>query len=222
MYDVAESKRWILDWFHGGRLSSFADFIGSPGGRALSVGCGTARLETHYLSDRFEEITCIEPRGSLLPDEAPDNLTFVETSVPPIPFETGAYGSIVGCGVTEHIRDERGFVQEAHRVLSDSGALFLTAPIEVGIGGFIRHLGRCFVDPEFDHFPDGVTRYVDYSIEELTKRTPRDKNTLAHRYYNYQYLLGDLDEHFESVRVTGWPLSVMKSLNLILFISARK
>lgn len=222
MYSSSAGRDWILKYFHGGRFSSFASFIGEPGGTCLSVGCGTGIFETEYLSDRVETIYAIDPTREFLEDANREDVTAIQASSPPMPFAPESFDSIVAAGVIEHLPDERKFLDGAYDVLKPSGNLYLTVPIEVGLGGFFRHIGRCYTDPGVPIFPDGKRRYVDYSLSELLKRVPRDKHTGDHRYYNYTYLLEDIRERFTDTEVRGWPLPPTKLPNLIYFVSARK
>lgn len=225
MYQAPNNREWILKWFHGGRLADFADFIDKNDGVAVSVGCGTGVFETEYLDEMFDCIYAVDPvrskvRAVLDHGQSSDRIEVLQGAVPPIPFDTDSVDAVIGAGVTEHLPDERGFIVDAHRVLKPDGKLYLTAPVEVGLGGLLRHWGRYFTTPNARIVPEGRLRYFKYSLPELLKTVPREENSLSHRYYNYTYLLSDLHEWFDTVSVYGWPVAVPGIPKLILFIAA--
>lgn len=221
MYSAPEGREWILKWFHGGRLESFANFIGDESGICLSVGCGTGIFETEYIDGRFDEIYALDPTRRKLKEIDKGEVIPLQSAVPPIPFSENVLDVIVASGVVEHLPDEQGFIRDSLCCLKPGGRLYLTTPIEVGIGGLIRHLGRCYTSPDQHVIPDGPIRYLDYTLEELQKNVPREKNSLAHRYYNYTYLLTDVRKWYKDIVIRGWPIGITKLPNLILFVKAR-
>jgi SAM-dependent methyltransferase len=220
MYTGSGTRDWALKRFHAGRLTEFASVIGNPGGTCLSVGCGTGVFEREYLADAFERVYAVDPARGKLEAANGGEVTALQASAPPLPFETASFDCIVAAGAVEHLPDERGFLDEVSGLLRPSGELHVTVPVEVGVGGLLRHLGRCYADPEVPVVPDGTRRYVDYSTAELLKRVPRDRHDGSHRYYNYTYLLEDIRNRFSSVRVRGWPFGSTRLPNLIYFVSA--
>ncbi|SEG58516.1 class I SAM-dependent methyltransferase [Halobellus limi] len=222
MYASGVGRDRLLKSFHSGRLSDFASFVGEPGGTCLSVGCGTGVFETEYISDSFDTIYAVEPKRNRIEAVDGESVVPIQAASPPVPFEHESFDCIVAAGVVEHIQDERGFIEAAYDSLNPTGEIYLTIPIEVGVGGFLRHLGRCYVDPTNEAIPDGKRRYFDYTTDELRKRVPREKHARRHRYYNYTYLLDDVRERFGDVEVRGWPFAPTRLPNLIYFVSAKK
>jgi SAM-dependent methyltransferase len=213
------TKGRVIRWFHNSRLQDFSSMISENNGVALSVGCGSAHMERHLLS-YFDTLYGIDPLPSRVSDAKNAGLEAMVGSVPPIPFSDNSLDTIIAAGTTEHIADERGFYKDATRVLRTDGKIYVTIPIEVGIGGLLRYWGRCVTYPNFDDSPSNWARFMDFSKEELLKRTPREKHGTLHRYYNYKYALSDLRGFFTEVEIKGWPVPFMKSLNLILFAKA--
>lgn len=211
-----------MEHFHSGRLSHFASFIGDPGGVCLSVGCGTGIFEAEFISDSFDTVYAIEPKRGRIEAVDGAGVVPIQASCPPIPFRNESFDCIVAAGVVEHMEDESGFIEAAYESLKSTGEIYLTVPIEVGLGGLLRHLGRCYVDPTNPSIPDGGRRYIDYTMDELRKRVPRKKHARRHRYYNYTYLLDDVREWFTDVQIRGWPFAPTELPNLIYFVSARK
>lgn len=210
----------IVRWFHNNRLKDFASWV-EPGDRLLSVGAGNGELEAKILSGRFDSICALDLDQDRCKTAHEKDLVSVQGSVPPLPFEEDSFDAIVAAGTIEHLPDERGFLAEASRCLQPEGILYLTLPVEIGIGGLMRHLGRTFVYPQWSDENDGIQRYFEYSREELFGTVPRDKGGTGHRYYNYRYALDDLEELFSDVSVRGWPVEPLEKLNLILFAKAR-
>lgn len=49
-------------------------------------------------------------------------------NLPPLPYADGSFDSVVSFQVIEHIRDDRKFLQEIHRVLKPGGVALITTP----------------------------------------------------------------------------------------------
>ena len=214
-----DSRQRFVKWFHNNRLSDFADWV-EPGNRLLSVGSGNAELEAKVLREKFDTIYTLEIRRDRCKIADEKNLESIQGSAPPLPFVEDAFDAIVAAGTIEHLPDERGFLEEVSRCLRPDGKIYLTAPVEVGIGGLLRHLGKNFVHPDRPDSPEGIRRYWDYSAEELFKLTPRKKHGMEHRYYNYIYLINDIKDIFSDIMIQGWPIKSLGILNLILYVKA--
>lgn len=212
-------RQRFVRWFHNNRLNDFSEWI-KGGDRLLSVGAGNAELESKILRERFESIVTLEIERERCGIAYEKDLISIQGSAPPLPFVDDSFDAIVAAGTIEHLPDEHGFLKDAQRCLEPEGKIYLTLPIEVGIGGLVRHLGKNFVHPNRNDSPDGIRRYLDYSISELLKTVPRDKHGTSHRYYNYKYAVKDLKNTFSDVEIRGWPINYSKSLNLILFVKA--
>lgn len=216
---VPERREWIFRWFHNGRVESFAELIESDGGKALSVGCGNGVLEKDYLNSAFDSIIGIDMRREMC--ENAEGVEAIQCVAPPLPFSASEFDAVIASGIIEHTPDEHGFLKECKRVLSWGGALYLTVPIEVGIGGFIRHLGKNFVHPTHGEYVNGWRRYFDFTLEELFAQSPREKHGTGHRFFNYRHTFRDLRSLFNDVTRTGWPVPFGRNANLFYFIRAR-
>jgi SAM-dependent methyltransferase len=179
-------------------------------------------MESKVINDKFETIYALDPVKHRAEEAGRKGLASIRGSVPPIPFRDESVDAILISGTIEHLPDERGFIEDSVRCLKDGGRLYVSLPVEVGIGGLIRYLGKNFVAPNRDDSPDGIRRYFDYSLDELTKNTARHKHNAGHRYYNYTYALRDVRTLYSDVTVEGWPIDALGSLNLILFVVAKK
>lgn len=214
-----EARQRFVKWFHNNRLADFADWI-EPANRMLSVGSGNAELESKKLRGRFNEIYTLEVHRGRSEIAFKKNLKSVQASAPPLPFKENTFDAVMAAGAIEHLPDERGFLEDAARCLRPNGDLYLTLPIEVGVGGLLRHLGKNFVHPDRGDSPEGIERYWDYSREELFKLTPREKHGTAHRYYNYVYAINDVKDIYSDVSIRGWPAKPLGTLNLILYVKS--
>jgi ubiquinone/menaquinone biosynthesis C-methylase UbiE len=216
-----KGKDRLRKWFHNNRITDFAELI-EPDRKILSVGAGNAELEAKLLIDKFDEIYTLDIEREHAETASKKGLEAVQASAPPLPFVDDAFDAIVAAGTIEHLPNEREFISEAQRCLHSSGTLYMTLPIEVGMGGLFRYTMRNFLRPENNQSPEGYARYFDYSLPELRKTIPRESHDTEHRYYNYTHTIGDLEDMFQQVSISGWPVSYLNSLNLILFVRADK
>lgn len=74
---------------------------------------------------RFVTIDKHRPQEELL---ARGDVTFLEAVVPPLPFRDASFDWVISFQVIEHIRDDRAFVAEIHRVLRPGGRFLVTTP----------------------------------------------------------------------------------------------
>lgn len=223
-HQVGFGRQGIAKLFHNKRIADFGQFVNKSGGKVLSVGCGQGELEKKILSQHFDEVYGLDLRQENVQLLRDSSVQGIQAAVPPIPFEDDSFDTIVTVGTMEHLANERGFLEDARRCLKPGGELFLTLPIEVSIGGLIRHIGRTLVTPKSPYISENGKRF-DYSREELLAQTPRDKHGTGHKYYNYKYPIRDLHELYHEVDVQGWPVAAwpfnsLKTANLILFVRA--
>jgi SAM-dependent methyltransferase len=61
-------------------------------------------------------------------DNLPSNSSFIETKVPPLPFDDEVFDCVVSFQVIEHIRNDKRFVSEVMRVLKPGGKFIVTTP----------------------------------------------------------------------------------------------
>lgn len=214
-------RQRFVRWFHNSRLDDFSDLI-EPDSTLLSVGCGNAELESKILMDRFEWIYTLEIREKRAKNAHNLGLMSVHGSAVPLPFANNSFDAVMAAGTIEHIPDERAFLESVLDCIKPGGKVYLTLPIEVGVGGWIRYIAKNFVHPDRSDSPDGFRRYFDYSFAELSKSVDRDVHGTSHRYYNYTHAIDDIRELFSNVSVQGWPISFLGSLNFMLLVKAEK
>ncbi|OYR53900.1 hypothetical protein DJ73_06265 [Halorubrum sp. Ea1] len=220
---IADKTEYIYDWYENSRmteLTTLIDEVHHGGGRVASVGCGDGYFEEKYLSDRFDEVIGVEIVEDRVREVRERGIEAIHSGVPPMPFADNSLNAVVSLSAIEHFPDERGYIEEVIRCLKPGGHFFLNFPIEVGIGGFIRFLGKNIIHPEKKDTPNSWKRFTDYTWEELLKKTTRDKHGTNHRYYNYKFVIQDLDELFSEFVIRPWPVRFLGSLNIAFFARA--
>ncbi|OUQ54558.1 SAM-dependent methyltransferase [Alistipes sp. An116] len=91
--------------------------IGTGAGYGIEVVAPHAR--------RFVTLDKHVPAPELL---ARPDVEFRQAVVPPLEFPDGSFDCVISFQVIEHIRDDRRFVDEIHRVLRPGGRLIVTTP----------------------------------------------------------------------------------------------
>jgi len=98
-------------------------------GDLLEVGCGEGRGIQRLLPaiTSYTAIDKIAAAVDELKAKYPSG-KFVAGNLPPLPFPDAAYDAVVSFQVIEHIRDDRAFLKEIHRVLRPGGVALITTP----------------------------------------------------------------------------------------------
>jgi malonyl-CoA O-methyltransferase len=114
----------------------------------LDLGCGTGR-HALWLAGAGARVTAVDFSAGML-DEArrkdgADAVRFVVHDLhEPLPFEKGAFDLVVSGLVLEHLRELRGFFDEAHRVLRPCGRAVVSA---MHPSMFLKGVQARFTDP---------------------------------------------------------------------------
>ena len=98
-------------------------------GQLLEVGCGEGygiplladKVQTYHALDKFK--TNLNNWTTQF-----KHLHFTQASVPPLPYPSNEFDSLVSFQVIEHIENDAEFVKELARVLKPGGVLVLTTP----------------------------------------------------------------------------------------------
>lgn len=103
------------------------DFVG---GDLLEIGCGEGR-GIAMLKDKVGSFTAIDKIEQViesLSEQFPD-VKFIQDNIPPLnKVEDNTYDVIITFQVIEHIKNDKLFLQEIHRVLKPGGKALITTP----------------------------------------------------------------------------------------------
>lgn len=103
------------------------DFVG---GDLLEIGCGEGR-GIAMLKDKVKSFTAIDKIETVidqLSERFPD-VKFIQDNIPPLnKVADNSYDVIITFQVIEHIKNDKLFLQEIHRVLKPGGKALITTP----------------------------------------------------------------------------------------------
>lgn len=108
-------------------LLAYVEAAKRIGGDVLEIGTG-AGYGIGIVAPHAARFVTLDKRMPALDDELPDNVEFLEATVPPLPFAAGSFDCVISFQVIEHIRRDVELVREIHRVLRPGGRLILTTP----------------------------------------------------------------------------------------------
>jgi ubiquinone/menaquinone biosynthesis C-methylase UbiE len=97
------------------------------GGRVLEIGTGTG-YGIDIIAPNVEHFVTMDKTHSEELGAIPANVEFKEGVVPPIPFADESFDYVVSFQVIEHIKRDKEFVREVHRVLKKGGKFIVSTP----------------------------------------------------------------------------------------------
>ena len=97
------------------------------GGRVLEIGTGTG-YGIDIIAPNVEHFVTMDKTRSEELGAIPANVEFKEGVVPPIPFADESFDYVVSFQVIEHIKRDKEFVREVHRVLKKGGKFIVSTP----------------------------------------------------------------------------------------------
>lgn len=97
------------------------------GGRVLEIGTGTG-YGIDIIAPNVEHFVTMDKTRSEELGAIPSNVEFVQAVVPPLPFADDSFDCVVSFQVIEHIKRDREFVREVHRVLKRGGKFIVSTP----------------------------------------------------------------------------------------------
>lgn len=96
-------------------------------GDILEIGTGTG-YGINIIAPRCRRFVTMDKTRSEELAEMPENVEFVQATVPPLPFADESFDYVVSFQVIEHIKRDREFVREVHRVLKKGGKFIVSTP----------------------------------------------------------------------------------------------
>ncbi len=97
------------------------------GGRVLEIGTGTG-YGIDIIAPNVEHFVTMDKTRSEELGAMPVNVEFKEGVVPPLPFADESFDYVVSFQVIEHIKRDKEFVREVHRVLKRGGKFIVSTP----------------------------------------------------------------------------------------------
>ncbi len=137
---------------------------------AAGVGAAACRIKENYPAELLcNDITptCL----AMLKKQGIPTISFDLDGEQSYPFPDGHFDAVLSLSTIEHLLHVDHFVQEAYRILSDDGYLYLTSPNYAALPYIPRYLmgGRTFHDPLSE---SARTRYEFYAhVRYFTYRT---------------------------------------------------
>jgi len=121
------------------RIELFRRYVGGPGRRVLDLGCRDGALTQTYAGGN--EIVGVDAdREALAEAEKLGIQTRWADLDEPLPFEDESFDVVVAGELLEHLRDPRGVVTEARRVLRPGGVFVASVPNAYRVKNRLRFL----------------------------------------------------------------------------------
>ena len=178
-------------------LLAYVYAAGRVSGKILEIGTGSGYgvEKIAPVAERFITIDKHTPATELI--ESYDNVEFRKMKVPPFAgIESGSIDCVISFQVIEHIRNDRAFVAEVHRVLRPGGRFIVSTPNrtmsltrnpwhirEYSPEEFSALLGAEFtsVEPYGVEGNESVWSYYEKNREGVARITRFDPLDLQHR-----------------------------------------
>lgn len=99
------------------------------GGNLLEIGCGEGR-GVELLAPKSTAYTAVDKINEVVVNlsvKHPES-KFIQTNIPPLPFEDNIFDSVVSFQVIEHIKEDATYLKEIHRVLKPGGKAYISTP----------------------------------------------------------------------------------------------
>lgn len=96
-------------------------------GDILEIGTGTG-YGIDIIAPRCRRFVTMDKTRSEELAEMPENVEFVQATVPPLPFADESFDYVVSFQVIEHIKRDKEFVREVRRVLKKGGKFIVSTP----------------------------------------------------------------------------------------------
>lgn len=219
-------------------------------GDVLEIGTGTG-YGIEIIAPHAQRFVTIDKQMPPLAEELPDNVEFLQATVPPLPFEGERFDCVISFQVIEHIERDVDFVREICRVLRPGGRLILTTPNapmsltrnpwhvrEYGVDALRNLLSTCFGNIEalgiagdervrayYERNRASVARLARWDILDLQHRLPRRLLQFPYDWLNRRNrrrLLREAPDATASIRMEDYRLGPFTEDCYDLFFVAEK
>ncbi|MGY6559643.1 MAG: class I SAM-dependent methyltransferase [Nitritalea sp.] len=127
--EIASDKLSSDNPIHQRLLSAYVQAQPFLKGKLLEVGCGEGR-GVEWLAPKVTAYTGIDKIGSVV-DQLKVSFPhhqFQQAHIPPFPFDTESFDTVVSFQVIEHIALDKLFLEEIYRVLKPGGQAIISTP----------------------------------------------------------------------------------------------
>ncbi len=222
------SKSWLISWSHRGRfdmgLQLAAQFAGS---RVLDYGCGDGSFLAMLMNSPTHPAIAVG--AELQPEVVQDcrarlgtkaGLSFVVNEELAAPEHQGVYDAVICMEVMEHVLEIRPILDQFARLLSPSGKLLISVPVETGLPLLVKEAVRRFAGWRGIGDYPGTTSYTvgEFSTSLLANgkrqhivrpihKNPDGTGSHDHKGFNWMVLRELLGQMFEIESVVGSPIN---------------
>jgi len=155
-------ESWVPPWLHHQHVARYEWAAGYCGGRrVLDAACGIG-YGSALLRDRgAREVDAFDLSGNAIAEAQRsyprEGVRFSIGDAARLPVPDRHYDVFVSLETIEHIRDDRGYLEEARRVLAPGGTFLCSTPNRA-----LLNPGRALHDPPFNPF-----HVREYTLDEL-------------------------------------------------------
>lgn len=99
-------------------------------GNVLEIGCGEGR-GLDLLAPASDQYTALDKIQEIIDrlQSAYPKIKFIQGNIPPMSMlEDNTYDVVISFQVIEHIKDDKGYLEEIHRILKPGGKAIITTP----------------------------------------------------------------------------------------------
>lgn len=239
------SKSWLISWSHRSRFQVALQLAEQFSGKTLlDYGSGDGTFLAMMMNTSNAPMTAVgaEVNTRVIADcrerfgQIP-HLSFIDVTALEESKHEGAYDGIVCMEVLEHMLDPRVLLRKFARLLSPSGKLLISVPVETGLPLLVKQSGRRLAGWRGIGDYPGTTSYtfaeLVKSLFASSKRQHIDRPMLKHavgdavhdhKGFNWMLLKKELERDFSIERIVGSPLTWLSPhlASQVWFLASKK